>query len=51
MNKLHTTLKVNNFSYIYFYFGGTRWHSWPRHCAASRKVAVSISDVITGIFL
>jgi hypothetical protein len=30
--------------------GGTRWCSWVRHCATSRKVAGSIPDVVTGIF-
>ena len=29
---------------------GTRWRSWLRHCATSRKVAGSISDGIIGIF-
>ena len=24
--------------------GGTRWRSWLRHCATSRKVAGSITD-------
>jgi hypothetical protein len=28
----------------------TRWRSWLRHCATSRKVAVSIPDVATEIF-
>jgi len=28
--------------------GGTRRCSWLRHCATSRKVAVSISDGVTG---
>ena len=32
-------------------FGGTRWRSWLRHCATSRKVAGSIPDVVIGIFL
>jgi hypothetical protein len=27
--------------------GGTRWCSWSRHCATSRKVAVSILDGVT----
>jgi len=31
-------------------FGGTRWRSWLRHCATSRKVAGSISDGVIGIF-
>jgi hypothetical protein len=29
---------------------GTRWHSWLRHCATSRKVAGSIRDNVNGIF-
>ena len=31
-------------------FGGTRWHSWLRDYATSRKVAGSIPDGVTGIF-
>ena len=34
---------------IYALYGGTRWHSWLRHCATSREVAGSIPDGI-GIF-
>ena len=30
--------------------GGTRWLSWLRHCPASRKVAGSVSDGVTGFF-
>jgi hypothetical protein len=29
---------------------GTPWRSWFRHCAANRKVAGSILDLVTGIF-
>jgi hypothetical protein len=29
---------------------GTRWRSWLRQCATSRKVAGSIPDGVTGIF-
>jgi len=29
---------------------GTRWRSWLRHCATSRKVAGSISDGVIGFF-
>ena len=29
---------------------GTRWRSWLRHCATSRKVAGLIPDSVTGIF-
>ena len=29
---------------------GTRWRSWLRHCATSRKVEGSIPDGFTGIF-
>ena len=32
------------------YNRGTRWRSWLRYCATSRKVAGSILDVVTGIF-
>ena len=30
--------------------GGTRWRSWWRHCATSRKVTSSIPDGVIGIF-
>ena len=30
--------------------GGTRWRSWLRYCATSRKVAGSIPDGVMGIF-
>jgi len=29
---------------------GTRWGSWLRHCATSRKVVNSIPDGVIGIF-
>jgi len=29
---------------------GTRWSSWLRHCAISRKVAGSIPDGVIGFF-
>ena len=29
---------------------GTRWRSWLRHCATSRKVAGSVPDGVIGIF-
>jgi len=29
---------------------GTRWRSWVRHCATSRKVARSIPDDVIEIF-
>jgi len=35
---------------ILFVNRGTRWHSWLRHYATSRKVAGSIPDCIIGIF-
>jgi hypothetical protein len=31
-------------------YRSTRWCSWLRHCATSRKVAGSIPDGVTGIF-
>ena len=30
--------------------GVTRWHSWWRHCAISRKVAASIRNGVIAIF-
>ena len=36
--------------YIYIYTGHTRWRSWLRHCASSRKVAGSIPDSVIGFF-
>jgi len=39
------------FKLYLFRIGGTRWRSWLRHCATSRKVAGSIPDGVTGIFL
>jgi hypothetical protein len=38
------------FLLYYVYMGGTRWRSWLRHYATSRKVACSISYDVTGIF-
>ena len=37
-------------SVLIFIAGGTRWRSWLRHCATSRKVAGSIPDGVIGIF-
>ena len=33
-----------------FFIGGTRWLSWLKHCATSRKVGCSIPDGVIGIF-
>ena len=41
---------IINISLHYWLRGGTRWLSWLRHCATSRKVAGSISDGVIGIF-
>ena len=35
---------------ILSYYCGTRWRSWLRHCATSRKVAGSIPNGVIGIF-
>ena len=46
-------LSVYVFKYDYessLSFRSTRWRSWLRHCATSRKVAGSIPDGIIGIF-
>jgi len=34
----------------FLYIWATRWRSWLRHCATSRKVAGSIPDGVIGIF-
>jgi hypothetical protein len=36
--------------YYFVWNGGTRWRSWLRHWATSRKVAGSIPDGVIGIF-
>jgi hypothetical protein len=36
--------------YTYTFYGGTRWRSWLRHYATSRKVAGSNPDEVTGFF-
>jgi hypothetical protein len=36
--------------FVIYLFRGTRWRSWLRHCATSRKVAGSVPDGVTGIF-
>ena len=40
----------NDLSFLHKYMGGTRWRSWLRHCATSRKVAGSIPDGVIGFF-
>ena len=44
---------INKYTYIFIYlyiYRVTRWHSWLRRCATSRKVAGSIPDGVIGIF-
>jgi hypothetical protein len=49
--KIHCcVLKSPPFFGIMSHTGGSRWRSWLRHCATSRKVAGSIPDGVTGIF-
>ena len=36
--------------YVLYCERGTRWRSWVRHCATSRKVAGSIPDDVIGMF-
>ena len=40
-----------NKKHLRVYNGGTRWRSWLRHCATSRKVAGSIPDGVIEILL
>jgi hypothetical protein len=60
--KLPAMLHINRYTwrmwlafYLFFliciYFDRvTRWRSWVRHCATSRKVVGSIPDGVIGIF-
>ena len=58
-NRLHATRIINkmrtDLTHLYVPCGklfkwGTRWPSWFRHGATSRKVAGSIPDGVVGIF-
>ena len=53
-SKNKSIYKFSIVKWIYFvsavFCTGKRWRSWLRHCAASRKVAGSIPDYVTGIF-
>jgi len=44
------SLFVRNFICLYTVRRYTQWGNWLRHCATSRKVAVSIPDSVIGIF-
>ena len=43
-------LVIHNLALLIALCGDTRWCTWLRHCATSRKVAGSIPDGVTGIF-
>ena len=48
-----TEMSTGNLFYFigsYYIRGGTRWRSWLKHCATSRKVAGSIPDCVIGFF-
>jgi hypothetical protein len=47
VSRTHTHRHYNDLKII---LGGTRWRSWLRHCATSRKVASSVSVGVFGIF-
>ena len=49
IKKIYKT-KLNLLQVLQVYLRGTRWRSWLRHCAISRKVAGSIPDGVIGIF-
>jgi hypothetical protein len=44
------SVHVANISEALYLDWGTRWRSWFRHYATSRRVAGSIPDGVTGIF-
>ena len=39
------------YKYVQTFITGTRYRSCLRHCATSRKVAISIPDGVIGIFI
>ena len=43
-------IEILSWALSYLHRRGTRWRSWLRHCATSRKVLGSITDVVIGIF-
>jgi hypothetical protein len=50
---VHTTNNGDSLLFLWsrnWSLGGTRWCSWLRHCATSRKVAGSIADGVIRIF-
>jgi len=50
LGEIPTTWNISNKDMIQQRKKGTRWLSWLRHCATSRKVTGLIHDGITGIF-
>jgi hypothetical protein len=46
---LHNT-KLHNLRFLRNIIGDTRWRSWLKHYATSRKVEYSISDEVIGFF-
>ena len=49
-NRISVYIWPPNSTDIKLYGWGTRWRSWLRYCATSRKVAGSIPDAVIGIF-
>ena len=47
---LFMVLNYYYYYYYYYYYWGTRWCSWFRQCATSRKVAGSIPDGVIETF-
>ena len=50
MQKEKVTVYRNVTVFLSFFVRGTRWRSSLRHCAQSRKIAVSIPESVIGIF-
>ena len=48
--KLHGLYSSPSIFRVIYLRWGSRWRSWLRHCATSRKVAGSIPDGVIGIF-
>jgi len=46
---INAFIMLSNY-HIFSNMGGTKWGSWLRYCATSRKVAGSIPDGVIGTF-
>ena len=50
MGNKNIYIYISEYFGLLYYDGSTRWCSWLRHCATSRKVAGSTPDGVIGFF-